>query len=373
MRNYFALEDPNEITPVGIELTLEARVGGMRLRGIIDRLDRTADGELVVIDYKTGRAPSPAFEQSKLIGVHIYALLCQEVLGRRPVQVKLLHLKEPTTIIAEPSEQALRGQRQKAVAVWSAIERACRERGLPAPDLAPVQLLPVPGLLSGLRRKPRRCVPGARAPACGAPDMTTDDTHRGCPTARPEPAADPPPASLGVVETLDDEGRPLVRATAGEPGARRGGQGDHRARGPRTDVGGHHRVAGPAHRTRPGPGRAGAGHRRGGVQPGQHRPEGRGRPIPARPVGAAGHRPGGVPVREPKTSSFPSGHTLAAFCAATVMSQTGRSGRGNALLFTSASLVGLSRLHLRAHHASDVVGGAAIGVAIGLVGRRLRS
>ena len=66
---------------MGVELTLEARVGAMRLRGIIDRLDLTPDGELVVIDYKTGRAPSPAFEQSKLIGVHIYALLCQEVLG----------------------------------------------------------------------------------------------------------------------------------------------------------------------------------------------------------------------------------------------------------------------------------------------------
>ena len=126
VRNYFALEDPNEVNPVGVELTLEARVGDMRLRGIIDRLDLTADGELVVVDYKTGRAPGPAFEQSKMAGVHIYALLCQEVLGRRPVQVRLLHLKEPMTITAEPSEQALRGQRLKAVAVWSAIERACQ-------------------------------------------------------------------------------------------------------------------------------------------------------------------------------------------------------------------------------------------------------
>jgi undecaprenyl-diphosphatase len=78
---------------------------------------------------------------------------------------------------------------------------------------------------------------------------------------------------------------------------------------------------------------------------------------------------GGIPVRKPTTSSFPSGHTLAAFCAATVMSQR-HDRSGNALLFTSASLVGLSRLHLRAHHASDVVGGAAIGAALGLVGRR---
>jgi undecaprenyl-diphosphatase len=77
----------------------------------------------------------------------------------------------------------------------------------------------------------------------------------------------------------------------------------------------------------------------------------------------------GVPVRQPTSTSFPSGHTLAAFCAVTVMAQRGDRG-GNTLLFTSATLVGLSRLHLRAHHASDVIGGAAIGTALGLVGRR---
>ncbi len=125
VKNYFLLEDPNDVTPIGIEVTLEARLGDLRLRGIIDRLDLTPEGELVVVDYKTGRAPSVAFEQSKLVGVHIYALLCSEVLGRRPVEVRLLHLKEPTAIIARPTEQGIAGQRQKAVAVWSAVERAC--------------------------------------------------------------------------------------------------------------------------------------------------------------------------------------------------------------------------------------------------------
>lgn len=123
--NYFRLEDPDEVTPVGVELSLEARIGDMRLRGIIDRLDLLADGSLEVVDYKTGRAPSVAFEQSKLIGVHLYALLAQEVLGRPPVRVKLLHLKEPLVIVAEPTDQSLRGHRIKASAVWSAIERSC--------------------------------------------------------------------------------------------------------------------------------------------------------------------------------------------------------------------------------------------------------
>ena len=79
----------------------------------------------------------------------------------------------------------------------------------------------------------------------------------------------------------------------------------------------------------------------------------------------------GVPVREPRTSSFPSGHTLAAFTAATVLSRPGDRA-GNAFLYTAAGLVGISRIHLRAHHASDVVGGVVIGTALGLVVKRFR-
>ena len=79
----------------------------------------------------------------------------------------------------------------------------------------------------------------------------------------------------------------------------------------------------------------------------------------------------GVPVREPRTSSFPSGHTLAAFTAATVLSRPGDRA-GNVFLYGAAGLIGVSRVHLRAHHASDVLGGVVIGTALGLVVRRLR-
>src|SRR5579884_3795389 len=73
--NYFLLENPDDVRPAGVELSLEARLGPMRLRGIVDRLDVLPDGSLEVVDYKTGRAPSAGFEQSRLIGVHLYAIL----------------------------------------------------------------------------------------------------------------------------------------------------------------------------------------------------------------------------------------------------------------------------------------------------------
>jgi putative RecB family exonuclease len=125
VEGYFRLEDPDAVDAVGVELTLEADVGGLRLRGIIDRLDVTADGELVVVDYKTGRVPSVLQEQQRLGGVQFYALLCEQVLGRRPSRVRLMYLRDPVVIEAEPSDQAVRGTRQRTAAVWSAIERAC--------------------------------------------------------------------------------------------------------------------------------------------------------------------------------------------------------------------------------------------------------
>ncbi len=93
-----------------------------------------------------------------------------------------------------------------------------------------------------------------------------------------------------------------------------------------------------------------------------------GRPRPER----AGLRLGGdrLPLREPATSSFPSGHTLAAFCAATVLSEPEQPA-GTALRFGFATMVGLSRIHVRAHHASDVVGGVVIGCGLGVVLRSI--
>jgi putative RecB family exonuclease len=123
--NYFRLEDPNTAPAVGVELGVETDLDGLRLRGIIDRLDVMPDGRLIVVDYKTGRAPSERFERGSLGGVQTYALLCESMLGRAPAEVRLLYLREPVAITAVASEQTIRGQRKRAVAVWTAIEKAC--------------------------------------------------------------------------------------------------------------------------------------------------------------------------------------------------------------------------------------------------------
>ncbi|MDA8296502.1 MAG: PD-(D/E)XK nuclease family protein [Actinomycetota bacterium] len=125
LERYFGLEDPTEVRPVGLELDLRASVGGVELRGIIDRLDRLEDGEFVVVDYKTGRAPRAEQAQSRLGALHFYAFLCEQVLGRRPREVRLIYLRDQVVIAQAPTDQSMRGLRQRALAVWAAIERAC--------------------------------------------------------------------------------------------------------------------------------------------------------------------------------------------------------------------------------------------------------
>jgi putative RecB family exonuclease len=51
-------------------------------------------------DYKTGRSPGVYSEQRRLGGVHFYSFLCESVLGRRPVAIKLMYLRSRETITA---------------------------------------------------------------------------------------------------------------------------------------------------------------------------------------------------------------------------------------------------------------------------------
>jgi undecaprenyl-diphosphatase len=67
-------------------------------------------------------------------------------------------------------------------------------------------------------------------------------------------------------------------------------------------------------------------------------------------------------LRRPITSSFPSGHATAAFCAATLLGGGGWYG--------AATAVAATRVYVRLHHASDVAAGAAFGLALGVAMRR---
>ncbi|TAN29843.1 MAG: phosphatase PAP2 family protein [Actinomycetota bacterium] len=69
-----------------------------------------------------------------------------------------------------------------------------------------------------------------------------------------------------------------------------------------------------------------------------------------------GERP--LPLRQPLTSSFPSGHSSAAVCAYIFLSEKDSLAP---LYFLLALIIAPSRIHVKIHHASDVIGGVLVG------------
>lgn len=121
----FIAEDPRNVTALGTELQLEAHVGDMTLRGIIDRLDLNPDGTITVTDYKTGKMPGVTQEHDRLAGVYFYALLCEQVLNVVPDTVQLVYLRDAARIVSKPSKQSLSALLNKAGAIWKAVRTAC--------------------------------------------------------------------------------------------------------------------------------------------------------------------------------------------------------------------------------------------------------
>ncbi len=73
-------------------------------------------------------------------------------------------------------------------------------------------------------------------------------------------------------------------------------------------------------------------------------------------------------MRRPITSSFPSGHAVTAFTAASVLAN------GSPLApayYALAATIASSRVYTRIHHASDGLAGVALGVVLGRFARRL--
>jgi membrane-associated phospholipid phosphatase len=72
-------------------------------------------------------------------------------------------------------------------------------------------------------------------------------------------------------------------------------------------------------------------------------------------------------MHRPITSSFPSGHAASAFTAAMLLA----GGPTTPLWFALGAAVAASRVYTRMHHSSDVIAGAALGVVLGAIARRV--
>lgn len=125
VRDYVA-ELPANHEPVAVERWVSAQLGEIIAEGRVDRID-DRDGELVVVDYKTGRRGLRDDDAKHSQALGLYALAVGKNLHRRCSRVELHHLPTGTVSSWEHTAESLAELRERAESLAAELSSATTE------------------------------------------------------------------------------------------------------------------------------------------------------------------------------------------------------------------------------------------------------
>jgi RecB family exonuclease len=184
VQRYVAALDPGH-EPLGVERTIAARTPRLALSGRVDRLDDRL-GELVVVDYKTGRRPLSVDDTRGSMALALYAIAAAATLRRRCIRVELHHLPTGDVHAFEHTEESLQRQLRRAEQIADEAQAATTafkaNQGAGAQDMAEEMFAPRTGSQCGWCDMRAHCPEGAAAapaqlPWAGLGDL--DDAPHG--------------------------------------------------------------------------------------------------------------------------------------------------------------------------------------------------
>jgi RecB family exonuclease len=115
VERYVADLDPGD-EPLGVERTVATRTKKVALSGRIDRLDDRG-GDLVVVDYKTGRHILDTDDARGSLALAVYALAAERTMRRSCRRVELHHLPSGTVVSWDHTDESLDRQLRRAEAL----------------------------------------------------------------------------------------------------------------------------------------------------------------------------------------------------------------------------------------------------------------
>lgn len=172
--DYVAGLDPDD-EPRGVERTVAARTATLAVSGRVDRID-DRDGELVVVDYKTGRRSPGRADARGSLALALYVLGVRRTLRGTCRRVELHHLPSGSVAAFDHTEESLGRHlgRAEALAGEAAAADAAFAAGLGAADVD-VLFPPRPGPLCGWCDFARHCAEGRAAAPTRRPWDGLDD------------------------------------------------------------------------------------------------------------------------------------------------------------------------------------------------------
>lgn len=125
VRDYVADIEPG-FEPVGLERTVATTTGKLAVSGRVDRIDQRGE-ELVIVDYKTGRAELSSDDSRGSRALALYVLSARRTLRRPCSRVELHHLPTGTVHAHEHTEESLARHVRRAEDTASDIVTALGE------------------------------------------------------------------------------------------------------------------------------------------------------------------------------------------------------------------------------------------------------
>jgi RecB family exonuclease len=125
--------------PLGVERTVSLHTGTLAVTGRLDRLD-DRDGELVVVDYKTGRARLTDDDARTSLPMALYAVAAAGMFRRPCTRVELHHLPTGEVLAHEHTSATLQRKVAEAESIAVDLRRAdadYAEKGVESPLFAP--------------------------------------------------------------------------------------------------------------------------------------------------------------------------------------------------------------------------------------------
>jgi putative RecB family exonuclease len=109
--------------PLGVERTVSLHTETLAVTGRLDRLDER-DGDLVVVDYKTGRAKLTDDDARTSLPLALYAVAVAGMFRRRCTRVELHHVPTGEVLVHEHTPQTLQRKVGEAESIALDLRRA---------------------------------------------------------------------------------------------------------------------------------------------------------------------------------------------------------------------------------------------------------
>ena len=125
------MEDPTNFEPLERERWVRGAINDLNLRGILDRMDRNEKGELIIVDYKSGKAPIAKYKEPRFFALKLYALLIKDEIGETPAELKLIYLQNSTIHSIKVDDEMLENARTEILEIWENIKKSFENNDFP--------------------------------------------------------------------------------------------------------------------------------------------------------------------------------------------------------------------------------------------------